>query len=284
MAADAIIPAITGVGSLPHRDPAAAVRFALETATDFLPLPQLPALGTAETMIEQLSLWVGRTTPGPDDGFSALMPFAEALAAHPGKRAKVQLVGPVTALACSAHSRLTEPVGERCVRLLLALASATQLPRARVVVQLDEPMLGAADAASLESLRMAVAALRHAGHPVWVHCCGTVDWDVLLSVGADGYSIDAWLTQPPTSWPSEAKLVLGAVPTDAAKSAGECAAHAVEWPHAARIPRENGADRLVISPACGLGLRTRAQAAEAMAHCHHVAAVLSTFPARPSHH
>jgi methionine synthase II (cobalamin-independent) len=271
---------VTGIGSLPHGDVTGAVRFALVTSSDFAPLPQLPSYSPAESILEQFAAWDGFAVPGPAHGFAALGSFSEALSANGRASAKVQLLGPVTAAACGLSQRVPRPLGEQCHRLLAALAEAINLPPNRIVTQIDEPMLSSGDDASRAELRHAIRALQGRGHPVWIHCCGTVDWERMLACDADGYSVDAWLTAPTAGeWPSGKLLVLGAVPTDGARSADECVEHALAWLRDARIAPTDWPSRVVITPACGLGLRTIAQADEAMRLCAEVAQRLSAFPA-----
>ncbi|MGH9212313.1 MAG: hypothetical protein ACRD2C_16770 [Acidimicrobiales bacterium] len=209
----------TGVGSLPHQDPVAAARFALDWHARLPAAPSLPRRSATEGMIAQAawgipgvlvlddgSLLVDEATidpatplvdPGVDgEPFVGLRVFLAQIAGRVAPF-KLQLTGPLT-LALALHAVGVEAgrafavagnaVTARIEGALLAARQAA--PGATPVMLLDEPGLTAAldpgfpfdldDALDLVSSAMAVV-------EEWaiagLHCCGRADWQAVLQAG-----------------------------------------------------------------------------------------------------
>jgi hypothetical protein len=195
--------------------------------------------------------------------------------------AKAQLAGPFTVLGVVRASAGEEPGLEEAVfRLLLArsLAMVRALRRAGTtpLFFLDEPGLYAFTRANarqlltLQELRLMVASLQREGALVGVHCCGNTDWGSLLETGVDLVSLDARLSLEPLLnarsaltrfLDSGATLSLGIIPTDLA--AGYSVEERVETVEAllrAGLPpgksAQSLAEHLLLTPACGLAMRS----------------------------
>ncbi|HET9450582.1 MAG TPA: hypothetical protein VFO83_06855 [Aggregicoccus sp.] len=199
--------------------------------------------------------------------------------------AKAQLAGPFTVLGVvrtSGGAPLREEPGlEQAVfRLLLAraLGMVKALRRAGTtpLFFLDEPGLYAfarADARQLlavQELRLMVASLQREGALVGVHCCGNTDWGRVLETGVDLVSLDARLSLEPLLQArtaltrfldSGATLSLGIIPTDlAAGYSVQERVEAVEAQLRLGLPPGHGAralaQHLLLTPACGLAMRS----------------------------
>lgn len=261
-------PQVTGIGSLPHKDPAAAVDFVFRHSPELPYLPQLVQHSPREMMIAQLADEGGERLDA-SNGFAALEPFRLALEASGSPIAKVQIVGPVTASAAGIGD-----AERRILRLAELLHQELAAPSRALIIQLDEPLLTPGQpAAAVRSLADVVAALRHRA-AVWIHCCGNVDWEAITLAQPDGISFDLWSSAPPPegfAWP--AVIALGAVPTDLGRPLQECRGEAERW--VARIHRGGQRDRrLHVTPACGLGMRSVPLAEEVMIRCAYTALAL----------
>jgi hypothetical protein len=199
--------------------------------------------------------------------------------------AKVQLAGPAT-VRWVARLDDGQPASEipaldqQIFRLLLAkttaLVRAVRKANATPVIFLDEPGLYALNLKDVrhrvvqQELKMMVMALQREGALVGLHCCSNTDWRAVLELGLDILSIDARLSldavldERAAFWrflADGSTLCLGIVPTDL-KSAyvlGELV-ESVEASLRATTPREMSFEgvlaRLLLSPACGLGMRS----------------------------
>jgi len=219
--------ATIGVGSLPHRDLAAAVSFSFD-AFDVLTLPSLPRRSPAEAPVAQgligaqgvtlgqygaIAIDVARLDPdavvltdfGADGfaGFRACLDLAVDRQ-HAGP-IKWQFVGPISVgLAlrrAGAPSEVAFPMAARLVRSHLASIAATvatALPDSPQLVVIDEPFLedlmshnfpiAPDEAVDLLSSALAVVEM-HA--TVGVHACGDVDLATLMSAGPSVLSLPA---------------------------------------------------------------------------------------------
>src|SRR4051812_40799563 len=150
---------VTGVGSLPHRDPAAAAAFVLATTPNLPAMPTLPKYDPAEGMIEHA---IAGDTLESERAF---------LAAYRKGPVKAQLTGPVT---------LAVAVGDadRALELFLRNAAALeqQLRGRPALCVLDEPSFGAGS--SLDASGLLLQAIDAVGKfaVTGVHCCGVADW------------------------------------------------------------------------------------------------------------
>lgn len=213
---------------------------------------------------------------------------------------KVQVAGPWTLAAMVEKPRgdriLADHGGRRDLAQSLAegirehLASVgDRVPGASLVLQIDEPMLPAVLAAQIPTasgwgrhrsidkpeadaaLRLMVEAGRSAGASTVLHCCAP-DVPVALVHGAgfDALSFDLTLTAPGDVWASafDAGLDLwpGVIPSLDAEGASDKPLGKKAWDFfgALGFGPETYADRVVITPTCGLAGATPAWAKRAL--------------------
>ena len=244
----------TGVGSLPHADPAAAVDLVLRRHAELPSAPQLPNRSPSELMLAQAVEGVRGVTASASglsfdarlvdpeaevetdfssDAWASLGAFLDAVADREGP-VKVQLCGPVSlgfALVHAGMARtLAGQVASRAVidRITALLAETRhRAPHAPLVLVLDEPSLTAwygegfpweADD-TVDLLSGALAAAAH-GATAGVHCCGATEWRLALAAGPQILSVPAGsgLTEDPvalgTFLDGGGWVAWGAVPTD----------------------------------------------------------------------
>jgi methionine synthase II (cobalamin-independent) len=277
-------------------------------------LPELPARGPGADLVGRAAVrlvdlpvdlqpsgWrlVGRQArPGHDMRRAAafwredLDRLAEAFDGWSGSL-KAQICGPWTlaaALWLPRGERAVSDVGARrdlvassaeAVRLLVAQLRAA-VPRAHLVLQVDEPTLPAVVDGVLPSvsglnrmrsvpaaevgdgLAAVVGAARDAGASTLVHCCAQdPPVALLLRGGADGLSLDTGLLTG-AGWESVAAAVedgvalwAGAVPSDGADDTDSASAVRTAADRLMRSWRDVGLGQplladLVVTPACGL--------------------------------
>lgn len=209
---------VTGVGSLPHTDAAAAAAYVLERTPDLPAIPSLPRRSPHETMLGQAVVGVRGVRVTPDGGLDVDVSRMDATAkitpdlgheAFGGLRAfletargrtqpvKWQFTGPVTlGLALTRQgvpAALAFDVAIRAVRVhLRALHKAVSeaMPLAHQVVVLDEPGMTAVlcpgfpvpPDSAIDLVSGALAAVEGTA-TAGVHCCGDGDWAALLATG-----------------------------------------------------------------------------------------------------
>ena len=212
-------------------------------------------------------------------------PFLFEVEARKLPFAKVQLAGPAT-VRWVARTTAGQPVStvpeldQQIFRLLLArsvaLAKAVRRHNATPIVFIDEPGLYALQRSNvqhvmvLQELKLLIAAVQREGALVGLHCCSNTDWAAVLDLGLDILSIDARLSldavlEETDAWlrfvGSGATLALGIVPTDLA-SAYQLPelCESVEASLRATTPKgaifESLLARMLLTPACGLGMRS----------------------------
>ena len=219
----------TACGSLPHADIAEATELLLTTVGGLPATPTLPNRHPAEGMLGQGAWGITGVVvddsgqlvvddpdvvsaddvgDGADDlpveAFTATLEFLDALVARRWRGpVKLQLTGPVTLgtalVAAGVAPRRAFPAADmaarRRVRALVA-ATRRRLPRASLVVVVDEPGLGAAtlgDAPvgveeAVDLVSGALAAVE-ADAVSGLHCCATADWGAVLRAGPQLLSI-----------------------------------------------------------------------------------------------
>lgn len=199
--------------------------------------------------------------------------------------AKVQLAGPATVrwvarLDSGQPAASVAALDQQIYRLILArtlaLVKAVRRAGATAVISLDEPGLYALDLKDVrhrvvhQELKMLVVALQREGALVGLHCCSNTDWRAVLELGLDILSIDARLSldavleEKAAFWRFLAEgstLALGIVPTDLKSSyVLQELVESVEASLRATTPSgmsfEGVLARLLLSPACGLGMRS----------------------------
>ncbi len=244
--------ATTGVGSLPL---SLAEALQLSMQQD---VPYLPEVA-GERM---LPLALSAELP------PSLEPFTSALQLRGARFAKAQLAGPATVMA---YSDRREGVIEQLAAKAAALARELIAAKVTPIVVLDEPGLamGPLPVAALEAVRRAAS---EAGAIVGVHCCGQTRWGELLGLGFDLISLDARLSvdallEDRRAWlrflEDGGTLCLGIIPTNAgAKYDVNELCDSVEASLRASTPSfERVLSRMLLSPACGLGLHSVEDAA-----------------------
>lgn len=225
--------ATIGIGSLPHRDVAAAAEFS-RSAFDVLTLPSLPRRSPAEAPVAQalvgaqgvtlgqygtLAIDVARLDPHADvrtdiaSGSFAGLRACLDLATERGHTGPVkwQFVGPISVgLAlrrAGAPAEVAFPMAARVVKshlVMLTSVISQALPSSPQLVVLDEPFLDDLMAhdfpippdAAVDLLSSAMAAVE-VGTTVGVHTCGDVDLAVLIATGSSVLSIPARMSLVP---------------------------------------------------------------------------------------
>jgi methionine synthase II (cobalamin-independent) len=313
--------AATGIGSLPGTDIAEAQRVVLGELPALPHLPELPARGPGADLIGRTggllvelpvelyaARWRVAARPGRDLRLARdlmerdLDQLAEQAEEYAGP-IKVQAAGPLTLAAA-----LELPIGGRMLRdpgavrdLTGSLAEglrghvaavARRLPRASVLLQLDEPSLptvlagrvptesglGAYRAvestAAADLLRTVIEAV---GVPTVVHCCAPdVPLELIRSAGATGVALDLSLVTKldPLGEAIDAGLGLlaGAAPTlpppaGRAPTSAEVADRVRAVWDRLGFPRRRLAEQVVVTPACGLAGATPEYARTVLAAC-----------------
>ncbi len=220
--------AAVGVGSLPHRDAAAAAAFSIGEF-DIATVPSLPRLSPAEAMVAQAvvglpGVSLGQygsiavdpahvadaepiTTDLAHDSFAGLRAFLDLATKVnlDGDPVKWQFVGPVTLGVTLQRAGLRPDaafaLAGRAVRAhLLDVAGAITevLPRSHQLVLLDETLLGSLmtpefpippdEAIDLMSSAMAVVS---SVGTVGIHCCRPADVATMLASGPGVISVPA---------------------------------------------------------------------------------------------
>ncbi|MFE9690352.1 methionine synthase [Micromonospora sp. NPDC005806] len=313
--------AATGIGSLPGTDIAEAQRIVLGELPALPHLAELPARGpgadlvgrTAGLLVElPVELYAARWRIAPRPGKDLrrardlmerdLDQLAEQAEEYAGP-VKVQAAGPFT-LAAS----LELPIGGRLLRdpgavrdLTGSLAEglrehvaavARRLPRASVLLQLDEPSLPAVLAGRVptesgfgthRAVESGVAGallggvIEAAGVPTVVHCCAPdVPLELIRSAGAVGVALDLGLVTDldPLGETIDAGLGLlaGAAPalpppSGRAPTSAQVADRIRQVWDQLGFPRRRLAEQVVVTPACGLAGATPAYARAVLAAC-----------------
>jgi hypothetical protein len=196
----------------------------------------------------------------------------------------VQIAGPATVqwvtktsdgLPASEFAELDQQIFRLLLAKGMAMVKAIRQAAATPILYLDEPGLYALDRTNprhlvtLQELRVLALALQREGGLVGLHCCSNTDWAAILDLGLDLISLDVRLSldallderEPLKRYlASGAGLSLGIIPTDLRSSfAVEELVDAVEVSLDATLgPRgfRELASRIVLTPACGLALRS----------------------------
>ena len=335
----------TGIGSLPGTDIREAARFAAGEAPEMPFLPELPARGAIAAMVGRtctllVDLHVDlqpagwRLVPGQSQDerrAHALLrgdvdEFEEA--AHRADRfVKVAVAGPLTLAA-----RMERPRGDRVLadygarrELAQSLAEgvagfaadvAVRFPQARLVVQVDEPMMPAVLAGRVPtasgfsrhravqadevraSLRLVVDAVRSIGAVPVVHSCADgLDVALLQSTGIAALSFDLTTVVRPDgpglrpgvdgdAWAEAAEaglqLIVGAVPAvdppGRPLEAVGVTNRVLTWWSWLGLEESLAAERLAVSPACGLAGASPSWARRALLLSRQVAGNLAGEP------
>jgi methionine synthase II (cobalamin-independent) len=310
--------AATGLGSLPGTDIAEAQRLILGELPDLPHLAELPARGPGADMIGRtagflvelpVQLYAGRwqmaPRPGMDQRHTAdlLERDLDQLTEQADRFAgtiKVQVAGPWT-LAAS----LDLPIGGRMLRDPGAVRDLTdslaeglrrhvadvqkRLPRASVLLQLDEPSLPAvlagriATESGLGAYRVvdgpdAATGLRTvveaAGVPVIVHCCAPgVPLQVVRDTRAAAVALDLALVKDLDPLGEALEAGLGLFAGAAATSGGQAVTSAQIADRVRALWRKLGfpaarlSEQVVITPACGLAAASQPEVRAVLKAC-----------------
>jgi methionine synthase II (cobalamin-independent) len=309
--------ASTGIGSLPGTDFAEALRMVLGELPDLPHLPELPERGPGADLIGRsaalltelpVEVYAGRwrlvTRPGRDlrRARELLARDLDALHDQAGDftgTLKIQAAGPWT-LAAS----LELPLGGRALRdhgaareIVASLADGlrahvaavrARLPRASLLLQLDEPSLPAVLAARIPTdsglhtyraversvARAALAEVVDAvGVPVVLHCCAAdVPLDLAREAGARAVAIDlalvADLDRLGEAIEAGTALVAGvADPRQPAPSSADLADRIRRVWQKIGFPAAAAAGQVAVSPSCGLAGASPAAARALLAAC-----------------
>lgn len=222
---------VTGIGSLPHRNPEAAVRFVAEHSPTIPFWPQLPQRSDGEMMLPQmlaplLDVLQRHSTARFDIPVDKLNEFRQRLREadvrldensaagfYAFERAcksnvfgqavamKGQITGPITLAHClfvdgKPLATLPETLAEftdYLCRLGMWQIQRLQQFDKPILLFIDEPALtlGASSPLSLISLQQLVAALCSTGAYVGIHCCASDLPDLICRVKPDIISFDA---------------------------------------------------------------------------------------------
>jgi hypothetical protein len=226
---------------------------------------------------------VGLEAFEPSGAFcAAWKPFLWEVEQRKAPFAKAQLTGPITILWATTltdgaplaqvpglEAQLVELILVRALAMVKALQSTGATP----ILFLDEPGLYAFDKRKpshlieLRELNVAIASLKNAGALVGVHCCGNTEWEAVLKLGLDFLSVDVRLSLDVLLATSPALeeylaaggwLGLGIVPTNVATH--EPMSELVDDTYARMGDRRKAIlARALLSPACGLAMRTVAE-------------------------
>jgi methionine synthase II (cobalamin-independent) len=294
-----------GVGSMPGEDYAEALRVVVGETGGLVAIPELPARGAPAAMI-------GRSLALLDSLGADLQPAGWRLVDHESRdqrrarsllaqdldvveellrdhdgAVKQQVAGPWTLAALVERPRGDKILGDHGARRELAESLAEgvrahvadlrrRVPRADLVVQVDEPMLPSVLAAAVPTasgfgrhrtvdtpeadalLRLVTGAIADAGARPVTHCCAAdVPVALLAGAGFTAISFDLALAGPDDVWAetleSGVALWPGAVPSVDAQVSERDVRQGVEtFLERLGFDVDGLADRLVVTPSCGL--------------------------------
>ncbi|MEJ3749316.1 methionine synthase [Actinomycetes bacterium KLBMP 9797] len=308
--------AATGVGSLPGTDIAEAQRVVLGELPDLPHLPELPARGPGAEIIGRgaaflvdlpVELYAGRWRVAPRPGrdrrraLDLLERDLDEMTQQAGEFAgtfKIQAAGPYT-LAASVELAL----GGRILRDHGAVRELTEslaeglrahvadvrrrLPRATVLLQLDEPSLPAALAGRIPTdsglytyrsvaVSTAATALRSivdaVGVPLVLHCCAPdVPLDVVRASGAAAVALDLDLVEKLDPLGEALDAGLGLFAGCAAAPSKAMADRVRELWRRLGFPEAALPAQVVVTPACGLAGAAPAEARKVLTACREAA-------------
>jgi methionine synthase II (cobalamin-independent) len=223
---------VTGIGSLPHKDPAEAVRFVAEFSPIIPFWPQLPKRCPAEMMVAQVltpllevleqrnsarfdvkstaidsfQRWLRETEPYLDaNGSAGFFAFEQACEANMFTQARAlkgQMTGPITLAHClfaNGRALASQPEFHTGITDYLCQLGLWQIQRLQrfgkpVLFFIDEPVLGlgTSSASQLNSLRRLIDTLKTAGAQVGIHCCASQIPPEIYTLQLDIISFDAY--------------------------------------------------------------------------------------------
>jgi hypothetical protein len=280
--------AVTGIGSLPLVDPVEAIGFVAE-ACPVLPFcPQPPGNLLEVTLAEQF---------GPEDkagATAALLVDAVHRGAFPAAKAlKTQLTGPITLAGLLGARRGDEFTAAFLATLAseVALKAAAQvrvLAKAGlpVLVYVDEPALVIVEPTQAEAMFALVSgvlsSIRSAGGRAGVHCCASLAPGLPGRLGSEIVSYDAtpdFVPGPPdldVLGDAERLVSFGLVGVSGpSQGTGPAFSRWLAAASSVADPREL-ARRTIVTPSCGLGRSTMAEAEHAFRASAEVCALVAS--------
>ena len=321
----------TGIGSMPGTDPLEAARIVAGELPDFPYLPELPSRGPGADLIGRtaallIDMPVETTTGGwriaerPGRYMQAarsmmsadLDAIEEVFSGYEGPL-KFSLCGPWTLAATIELPRTLNPVlsdGGAVADLAASLAEATaiqvaemakRVPGADLVVQFDEPALGAVahgeipTASGLSRLPAVDAPVMSdrlgtvvgaAGRYSVVHCCANeVPFGIIWAARPDAIAFDLSLLRREEAdsvaemADAGAGILAGAVPAIPPVARREEPVRTTQrvlrfWRRLGMAP-EDCAQQVVVTPSCGLVGAAPARVTEVLAHCREAARMVA---------
>jgi len=207
----------TGIGSLPHRDPQAAVRLVLKIFPELPFWPQLPSRSSEERMTKQFGLPVLRQENAA--GFFELIKALQHQPPAQLRGIKGQVTGPATWLVANyikSGEILLDDISKN-----LAMNAAWQIDQFKqfnvpVIIFLDEPVLGKlprysflSSVSLMRSWTRIINTIHEAGGLAGIHCCDRMDWGLLFRCPVDIISFDVSLSfQDLLSYPGQLRAFL----------------------------------------------------------------------------
>lgn len=325
----------TGIGSMPGTDPREAAAI-INGELDFAHLAELPARGVGADMIGRMAAILvdlpmdagvtgyrlaqrgSSVARRARDFLSADLDAVEELwdsagFVGTGRPFKVQVCGPFTLSASvelpNGHKVLRDAGAWRDVVASTAegvrelIGVLTRRLGAEVIVQLDEPMIGAVidgtvtPLTRLDPIRAVPVAdvaesltelVEHTGAPIIVHDCATPRWDLVERLRGVAWSLD--VTAPTTAdfdgigglIDRGDFLVAGIVPStrgDRSVRAETVATRLAALTDRIGLNRKVLARNVIVSPTCGLAGATPEWASAALGICAQAGELLSSDPA-----
>jgi hypothetical protein len=280
--------AVTGIGSLPLGDPLEAIEFVSE-ACPVLPFCPQPPGNLLEVTLAELF--------GPEDkagATAALFVDAVRRGAFPQAKAlKTQLTGPITLAGLLGARRGDEFTAAFLATLasevaLKAAAQASVLAKAGlpVLVYVDEPALVIVEPTQSEAMFALVddvlSSIRSAGARAGVHCCVSLAPGLPGRLGTEIVSYDA--TPDLVPGPSDIDVLgdperlvsFGLIGVNApSQGTGPAFSRWLAAASSVADPREL-ARRTIVTPSCGLGRSTMAEAEHAFRVSAEVSALVAS--------
>jgi hypothetical protein len=263
---------ITGIGSLPLGEEKTVLDQAF--AVDIPYFPSLPVLAESETLLGQGLAGFPDAKPEAFSPGLLWQPYLERLAHDPRRWTKLQLLGPTTAAQAIPDAVDEAALGGWLLRRAVGMLGEVRKLGKQAVFFLDEP--GLLNAEPAPSLRRILEGLRAEGALVGLHCCAAGDLGEFLDWPLDLLSFDFSLASP---WEDAerlwvfrhrgGRLALGVVPTAVTSAwhpkqeVERCRSRlraALDEADAEEVLRES-----LLTPACGLGLRSPEESAAVFA-------------------
>lgn len=274
----AISATTTGIGSLPFQSISQAIDYAFDFDMPYL--PQLPQYLASESMLTQSLQGLNLASDDLGKEFCCWDAALNRLDTEGIKYFKMQFCGCYClkhyAPASFSHQVLAEALAKR----LIAYIQFFKQRQIHLTIILDEPQI--TDKESFIQLYTDFYSHfpKSLYHNIGIHCCGTMPWETVLNFPFKAVSVDLSLQHDNLNRSiirqlllrNKVDLIFGAIPTD--------------WESATRTQLEKLAKeiiflatdphRIIVSPACGHGLRSPQMADMGKKATQQLAKLLST--------